>query len=418
MVCIPLIPSFDIRLTSHAGYLGSSPKPSTISSLVLLASPPTRRLRRPCRPIPFPFCTIPSLAARRPLRTPSSSTLASSLLLDVPTSRALTSMPPSPAFCLAHTTKTVSWTTLYSSVRIVEFSRRLGTPVHPRSSRTPTTTGRSPSTRTGFTPPRSATHHNIQLLLPHSFLGAKSPLPSVRLVLSGVRRAAVPAPATAASLVKYAGRPSRATGPSSGTARIPAPAQAVSVAASRSRLLASSTIWIEAVARRRARSRSNSDHQGARRSPVYVSPTCARDRCRDLPCLWGQVSLSPPLLFASSLARFLSHAPLCPCIYHLLAHSKPHIQSWCLGWPTMFATVSPQRIRTGICALPTYDAGQCVLSQQLRLSREHELEARRQNQAPSGLSADSGQGIRISSFPDGASSRPPHPPQVDISRRM
>jgi hypothetical protein len=253
MVCVPLIPSFDVRLTSTAGYLGSSPKPSTISSLVLLASPPTRRLRQPCQPIPFPFCTIPSLAARRPLRTPSSSTLASSLLLDVPTSRALTSMPPSPAFCLAHTTKTVSWTTLHSSVRILEFSRRLGTPAHPRSSRTPTTTGRSPSTRTGFPPPRSATHHNRRVLLPLSLLGAKSPLPSVRLVLSGVRRAAVPAPATAASLVRNAGRPSRATGPSSGTAKIPAPAQAVSVAASRSRLLASSTTWIEAVARRRAR---------------------------------------------------------------------------------------------------------------------------------------------------------------------
>jgi hypothetical protein len=240
MVCVPLIPSFDIGLTSPAGPVGSRPKLSTTSSLDHLVSPHTRRLRRPCRPITFPFCTILSLAVRRPLRTPSPPTATLSLLLDVSTSWTLTSMSPRPAFCLAHTTKTVLWTTLHSSVRMVAFSRRHGTPAHPRSSRTPTTTGRSPSTRTGFTPPRSATHHNRRLLLPLSLLRAKSPLPSVRLVLSGVRRAAVPAPATAASLATSAGRLSRGTGPSSGTAGSPAPAQAESAAASRPRPFASS----------------------------------------------------------------------------------------------------------------------------------------------------------------------------------
>jgi hypothetical protein len=156
MVCrVPLVPSIDIRLISPAGPVGSRPKVSTTSSLDLLASPPTRRLGRPCRAIPFPFCAIPPLAARRLLWTPSLSTVAASLLQDVPISQTLTSMSPGPAFCLAHTTKTVSWTTLHSSVRMVAFSRRHGTPAHLGSSRTPAMTGRSLIIRTGFTLPRS-----------------------------------------------------------------------------------------------------------------------------------------------------------------------------------------------------------------------------------------------------------------------
>jgi hypothetical protein len=242
MVRIPLVPSIDIRLNSPAGAVGSRPKLSTTSLLDLLACPSTRRLRRSCRPIHFSFYAMLSLAARRPLRTPSPFTTPSSLLLDVQTGRALTSISPSPAFCFAPTTKTVSWEKLHSSIQMVAFSRRYGTLAHPRSSRTPTTTGRSLSARTGFTLPRSVKHHNRRLLLPLSLLRAKSHLPSVKLVLSGVRRAAVPAPVTAASLATSAERLSRGTGPSSGTAGSPAPAQAESAAASRPTPLARSMI--------------------------------------------------------------------------------------------------------------------------------------------------------------------------------
>jgi hypothetical protein len=193
--CVDYLCEFALGLTMCPGYLGSSPKPSTISSLVLLASAPTRRLRRPCRTIHFPFCTTLSLAARRPLQPPFRSTAAPPPLRGAPTDRTLTSMSPNPTFCLSRVTKTSSWTTFYSQVWLAAPSSRHGMPARLRSSRIHTTI-RS-NTTTGSTLRRPAARSSPPLR-PRLPCLATTSRQSLRLSSSGRRKADALDQATAA----------------------------------------------------------------------------------------------------------------------------------------------------------------------------------------------------------------------------
>jgi hypothetical protein len=280
---------------------------------------PVSRLLPRHRPIPFLSWIILFLARQRLIQTRFCSTgrpVALSHLLEARTGHTLTSESLSPALYLARTTKTVAWATSRLSARLAVPVGRRGTSPYLRPCRT--------STRTGFMRPRSEANPSQLLLCSLSLLRTRPPLPPlppVRPALSGPRSAAALAPATTASPATSVGSPPRGTGAWSGTAGSTAAAQAESAAASRQRPLASSTTRIEAVARRGPRSRSDSDHQGARRPPrLHPSHLRVRETSFALPCRQCRArarALPSPLLFVASHVHFLLRASISLYMYVL-----------------------------------------------------------------------------------------------------